>query len=104
MFRLEPEENVLSADCQLCVNGTAADCEPNGGPSRFECQPYWLSLITPHSTFVYGGNESLTKRGIPHGEASPHEQRGGFTSGGREEAFLVNRFVEWKRQRSFMCE
>lgn len=81
MFRLEPEENVLVADCQLCVNGTAADCELNGGPSRFECQPYWLSLITPHSTFVYGGNESLTKRGIPHGEASLRERRDDFTSG-----------------------
>lgn len=95
---------MLFADCQLCVNGTAADCELNGRPSRFECQPYWLSLITPHSTFVYGGNESLTKRGIPHGEVSPHEQRDDFTSGGREEAFLGNRFVECKRQRCFMCE
>lgn len=81
MFRLEPEENVLLSACQLRVNGTAADCEPSGRPSRAECQPYWLSLITPHSTFVYGGNESLTKRGIPHGEVSPRERGGGFTSG-----------------------
>lgn len=67
MIRLQPEEDVPSADSELCVNGTAADWELNGRPSRFECQPYWLSLITPHSAFVYGGNESLTNRGIPQG-------------------------------------
>lgn len=84
---------MLFADCQPCANGTAADCELNGRPSRFECQPYWLSLITPHSTFVYGGNKSLTKHGIPHGEVSLRERRDDLTSGGREEASLVNRFM-----------
>lgn len=43
------------------------------GPSHFECQPYWLPLITPHSMFVYGGNESLTNRGSHWGEWL-HEQ------------------------------
>lgn len=45
-----------------------------GGPSHFECQPYLLSLITPHSMFVYGGNESLTNRGIPLGTVWLHGQ------------------------------
>lgn len=71
-------------------------------PSRFECQPYWLSLITPHSAFVYGGNESLTKRGVPLGRRGGGRYR--CSSGGmisrrarRDEPFLVNRFTERKR-------
>lgn len=62
-------ENVTTS-----ARGEAAPSQPSAvwmeqllmvRPSRFECQPYWLSLITPHSTFVYGGNESLTNRGVP---------------------------------------
>lgn len=92
------------ADYQLCVNGTAADCELSGRPSRFECQPYWLSLITPHGTFVYGGNESLTKRGIPRGRYRCPSSAMISRRGRRYEAFLVNRFAECKRQRCFMCQ
>lgn len=36
-----------------------------GGPSRLQCQPYWLSLIPQHSVFVYGASENLTTCGTP---------------------------------------
>lgn len=55
------------ANCKLFWIGQLLIVSWIGGPSHFECQPYWLYLITPHSMFVYGGNESLTNHGIPPG-------------------------------------
>lgn len=40
-----------------------------GGPTRLQCQPYWLSLIPQHSVFVYGASENLTTCGTPGGES-----------------------------------
>lgn len=60
------------ANCKLFWIGQLLIVSWIGEPSHFECQPYWLSLITPHSMFVYEGNESLTNRGIPPGEVRLH--------------------------------
>lgn len=69
------------ANCKLFWIGQLLIVSWIGGPSHFECQPYWLYLITPHSMFVYGGNESLTNHGTPRGKGWLHGWRmWGFTS------------------------